>query len=124
MIKNTNPNHVDEIEIFLYCEIQIPDLLKKNLHQQVTDMMVANSSNLIITVKPANQRTLSPTPRRGFFSRNSADTLTDMSQSHAAAATKDGVLHLCNKNCYISNIMCVFIFLTSYYMTDPVRVVL
>ena len=25
---------------------------------QVTDMMVANSSNLIITVKPANQRTL------------------------------------------------------------------
>lgn len=40
---------------------------------QVTDMMVANSSNLIITVKPANQRTLSShTPRRGSFSRNSA----------------------------------------------------
>uniref|UniRef100_A0A182IQJ6 PDZ domain-containing protein n=1 Tax=Anopheles atroparvus TaxID=41427 RepID=A0A182IQJ6_ANOAO len=37
---------------------------------QVTDMMVANSSNLIITVKPANQRTLVP-PRRGSFSRNS-----------------------------------------------------
>lgn len=37
---------------------------------QVTDMMVANSSNLIITVKPANQRTLAP-PRRGSFSRNS-----------------------------------------------------
>ncbi|CRK87523.1 CLUMA_CG001324, isoform A [Clunio marinus] len=37
---------------------------------QVTDMMVANSSNLIITVKPANQRTLA-TPRRGSFSRNS-----------------------------------------------------
>ncbi len=37
---------------------------------QVTDMMVANSSNLIITVKPANQRTLM-TPRRGSFSRNS-----------------------------------------------------
>lgn len=33
-------------------------------------MMVANSSNLIITVKPANQRTLA-TPRRGSFSRNS-----------------------------------------------------
>lgn len=32
--------------------------------------MVANSSNLIITVKPANQRTLA-TPRRGSFSRNS-----------------------------------------------------
>ncbi|VEN56085.1 unnamed protein product [Callosobruchus maculatus] len=37
---------------------------------QVTDMMVANSSNLIITVKPANQRTVGP-PRRGSFSRNS-----------------------------------------------------
>ncbi|CAO1381080.1 unnamed protein product [Diamesa hyperborea] len=36
---------------------------------QVTDMMVANSSNLIITVKPANQRTQAP--RRGSFSRNS-----------------------------------------------------
>ncbi|KAA0201438.1 hypothetical protein HAZT_HAZT004455, partial [Hyalella azteca] len=38
---------------------------------QVTDMMVANSSNLIITVKPANQHTLSQHPRRGSFSRNS-----------------------------------------------------
>jgi len=38
---------------------------------QVTDMMVANSSNLIVTVKPANQRTLMG-PRRGSFSRNSA----------------------------------------------------
>ncbi|KAH8419739.1 hypothetical protein KR009_002005 [Drosophila setifemur] len=37
---------------------------------QVTDMMVANSSNLIITVKPANQRTLTST-HRGSFSRNS-----------------------------------------------------
>jgi len=37
---------------------------------QVTDMMVANSSNLIVTVKPANQRTLMG-PRRGSFSRNS-----------------------------------------------------
>lgn len=40
---------------------------------QVTDMMVANSANLIITVKPANQRmTLSATgPRRGSVSRSS-----------------------------------------------------
>ena len=39
---------------------------------QVTDMMVANSSNLIITVKPANQRTImNSAPRRGSFSRNS-----------------------------------------------------
>lgn len=35
---------------------------------QVTDMMVANSSNLIITVKPANQRSLGS---RGSFSRTS-----------------------------------------------------
>lgn len=32
-------------------------------------MMIANSSNLIITVKPANQRATAP--RRGSFSRNS-----------------------------------------------------
>ena len=39
---------------------------------QVTDMMVANSSNLIIIVKPANQRTImNLAPRRGSFSRNS-----------------------------------------------------
>jgi len=39
---------------------------------QVTDMMVANSSNLIVTVKPANQRTImNAAPRRGSFSRNS-----------------------------------------------------
>ncbi|KAJ8984197.1 hypothetical protein NQ317_011106 [Molorchus minor] len=37
---------------------------------QVTDMMVANSSNLIVTVKPANQRTVGPV-RRGSFGRNS-----------------------------------------------------
>lgn len=36
---------------------------------QVTDMMVANSSNLIITVKPANQRTMMS--NRGSFSRTS-----------------------------------------------------
>ncbi|XP_047489283.1 partitioning defective 6 homolog gamma-like isoform X1 [Penaeus chinensis] len=91
---------------------------------QVTDMMVANSSNLIITVKPANQRTLSHTPRRGSFSRNSAmssgsqqshqsasdedrydqdeirdltaaDSLSDAPLSHASHPSKDeGVLHL------------------------------
>jgi len=37
---------------------------------QVTDMMVANSSNLIVTVKPANQRSTMG-PRRGSFSRTS-----------------------------------------------------
>jgi len=34
-------------------------------------MMIANSSNLIITVKPANQRAALAAPRRGSFSRNS-----------------------------------------------------
>lgn len=38
---------------------------------QVTDMMVANSSNLIVTVKPANQRTTVAVPRRGSFGRTS-----------------------------------------------------
>lgn len=91
---------------------------------QVTDMMVANSSNLIITVKPANQRTVAHTPRRGSFSRNSAmssgsqqshqsvsdddrydqdeirdltagDSLGDAPLSNASQSTKDeGVLHL------------------------------
>ncbi|XP_065200163.1 partitioning defective 6 homolog beta [Planococcus citri] len=38
---------------------------------QVTDMMVANSYNLIITVKPANQRNTLSAPRRGSISRTS-----------------------------------------------------
>lgn len=55
---------------------------------QVTDMMVANSSNLIITVKPANQRTVSATPRRGSFSRNSAMS-SGSHQSHQSTASDD-----------------------------------
>jgi partitioning defective protein 6 len=50
--------------------ICISNALSLILYWQVTDMMVANSSNLIVTVKPANQRT-SMGPRRGSFSRNS-----------------------------------------------------
>lgn len=49
---------------------------------QVTDMMVANSSNLIVTVKPANQRTVPPV-RRGSFGRNSQLS----SGSHQSTAT-------------------------------------
>jgi len=52
---------------------------------QVTDMMVANSSNLIVTVKPANQRTLMG-PRRGSFSRNSNMS----SQSMLSNSTQSG----------------------------------
>lgn len=50
---------------------------------QVTDMMVANSSNLIITVKPANQRTLA-TPRRGSFSRNSQASSASQQSAHTS----------------------------------------
>ena len=84
--------------------------------------MVANSSNLIITVKPANQRTLAP-PRRGSLSRtsqvssgsqqsqqtnntNTSDEIVDDDQDEVVDLTgitleenslmnqKDGVLHL------------------------------
>lgn len=59
---------------------------------QVTDMMVANSSNLIITVKPANQRTVGP-PRRGSFSRNSQLS----SGSHQSNTTGENIYDLlCN----------------------------
>uniref|UniRef100_U5ERQ4 Putative cell polarity protein par6 n=1 Tax=Corethrella appendiculata TaxID=1370023 RepID=U5ERQ4_9DIPT len=85
---------------------------------QVTDMMVANSSNLIITVKPVNQRTLAA-PRRGSFSRNSQvsggsqqshqttgsdendqddqDEIRDLTRNleeNSLINQKDGVLHL------------------------------
>ncbi|KAK4885712.1 hypothetical protein RN001_001983 [Aquatica leii] len=53
---------------------------------QVTDMMVANSSNLIITVKPANQRTVAPV-RRGSFGRNSQ--LSSGSQHSVGTAPSD-----------------------------------
>lgn len=53
---------------------------------QVTDMMVANSSNLIITVKPANQRTLAP-PRRGSFSRTSQLSSGSHHSTHSATTT-------------------------------------
>uniref|UniRef100_A0A0K8TKQ3 Putative cell polarity protein par6 n=1 Tax=Tabanus bromius TaxID=304241 RepID=A0A0K8TKQ3_TABBR len=55
---------------------------------QVTDMMVANSSNLIITVKPANQRAMA-SPRRGSFSRNSQ--LSSGSQQTSNTNTSDEI---------------------------------
>ncbi|XP_066259072.1 partitioning defective 6 homolog beta [Euwallacea similis] len=88
---------------------------------QVTDMMIANSSNLIITVKPANQRTVGPV-RRGSFSRNShmssgsqqshttggsdpedkfdQDEIVDLTaninleEASGSSAKDDGILHL------------------------------
>lgn len=58
------------------------------VYLQVTDMMLANSSNLIITVKPANQRSLAA-PRRGSFSRNS-QLSSGSHQSTQSAATTTG----------------------------------
>lgn len=49
-------------------------------------MMVANSSNLIVTVKPANERRTIALPRRGSFSRNSQLS----SGSTQSAATTQG----------------------------------
>ncbi|KAF4522222.1 hypothetical protein B566_EDAN007373 [Ephemera danica] len=56
---------------------------------QVTDMMVANSSNLIITVKPANQQRPQQqlAPRRGSFSRTS-QLSSGSAQSVQSAATE------------------------------------
>nr|ACO12821.1 Partitioning defective 6 homolog beta [Lepeophtheirus salmonis] len=56
---------------------------------QVTDMMVANSSNLIVTVKPANQRTSLIPPRRGSFSRNSHGSLLSKTSSNHSAGGSD-----------------------------------
>lgn len=50
-------------------------------------MMIANSSNLIITVKPANQRTALSVSRRDSFSRNSQ--LSSRSQQSTQSADSD-----------------------------------
>ncbi|CAI6364511.1 unnamed protein product [Macrosiphum euphorbiae] len=54
---------------------------------QVTDMMVANSHNLIVTVKPANQRTTMSAPRRGSLSRTSQLSSGSQQSAHSAATT-------------------------------------
>lgn len=71
---------------------------------QVTDMMVANSSNLIVTVKPANQRT-SMGPRRGSFSRTSnmshQSLLSSSTRSHTESEDledEDEIRDLTNSN--------------------------
>lgn len=59
---------------------------------QVTDMMLANSSNLIITVKPANQRSLAA-PRRGSFSRNSQLSSGSHQSTHSALSAHSASAH-------------------------------
>lgn len=52
-------------------------------------MMIANSSNLIITVKPANQRAALTAPRRGSFSRNSQVSSGSHQSTQSAATGSD-----------------------------------
>ena len=77
---------------------------------QVTDMMVANSSNLIVTVKPATQRyplTPEQQPERGASARTSQlSRVSNQSAQSARSSDEDrddvsllasrsnGVLHL------------------------------
>lgn len=66
-------------------------------------MMIANSSNLIITVKPANQRAALAAPRRGSF--------THFFESHQSAQSAitgsdediDEILDLANVKDDVSN---------------------
>jgi len=68
-------------------EVNGIEVIGKSL-DQVTDMMVANSSNLIITVKPANQPRPQHTllPRRGSFSRTSQ---LSSDSAHSVATESD-----------------------------------
>lgn len=50
--------------------------------------MVANSAKLIITVRPANQRTLAA-PRRGSFSRNSQVSSGSQHSQHTNPASDE-----------------------------------
>ena len=52
-------------------------------------MMIANSSNLIMTVKPANQRAALAAPRRGSFSRNSQLSSGSHQSTQSAATGSD-----------------------------------
>jgi partitioning defective protein 6 len=52
-------------------------------------MMIANSSNLIITVKPANQRAALEMLRRGSFSRNSRRSSGSQHSLQNAASSSD-----------------------------------
>lgn len=54
---------------------------------QVTDMMVANSSNLIITVKPVNQR-LTLAPQRGGVGRMSQASHLSSASGHSRQSSK------------------------------------
>jgi len=69
-------------------EVNGIEVVGKSL-DQVTDMMVANSNNLIVTVKPANQRTLMG-PRRGSFSRNSNMSGGSMLSRQSGRSTQSG----------------------------------
>lgn len=58
---------------------------------QVTDMMVANSANLIITVKPANQRGVLTLSRASAHDHN--DTMTSYSTTASSMVHSDNEEH-------------------------------
>ena len=67
-------------------EVNGIEVLGKSL-DQVTDMMVANSSNLIITIRPANQRNLPMSAMRGSYCRSSQ--LSQDSSHNSALSASD-----------------------------------
>lgn len=77
-----------KFSIFQIKKKTLSDLLLFLLCLKVTDMMVANSAKLIITVKPANQRTLAA-PRRGSFSRNSQVSSGSQQSQHTNPASDE-----------------------------------
>ena len=68
-------------------EVNGIEVLGKSL-DQVTDMMVANSSNLIITIRPANQRNVPMSAMRGSYCRSS-QLSQDSSHNSALSASDD-----------------------------------
>jgi partitioning defective protein 6 len=67
---------------------------------QATDMMVANSGNLIITVKPVNQRNTLAGPHRGGHRASNMSTMSSMSAESSQSKTSvdsDEVVDFLNK---------------------------
>jgi len=66
-------------------EVNGIEVVGKSL-DQVTGMMVANSANLIITVKPVNQRNTLSTTKRGAGARASGKSHTSTQSGHSQAS--------------------------------------
>ncbi|XP_064640869.1 partitioning defective protein 6-like [Lineus longissimus] len=77
-------------------EVNGIDVVGKTL-DQATDMMVANSSNLIITVKPVNQRNTLAGPHRGGHRGSAMSTLSASSSQSKTSVDSDDVVDYMNK---------------------------